>query len=259
MIPACPDGQVDVGWLAETLKHERPALVAVMATNNETGVLQPWTVVRDLCREAGVPYLCDASQWFGKEPLRELGTPDFVSGCAHKFGGPLGVGFLKIPSAFKPLLVGGPQENGYRAGTENVPGIIAMVAALQERCSTMGAQSEKRVGFRDRFAGGLRDMGATIVGEGCDRLWNTVMAIMPPIDCRQRWIVKLDKAGVAASTGSACSSGKEKPSHVLTAMGIAPEDAARAIRFSSGWETGAEDWNELLRCVVKAAVELELS
>src|SRR6185503_5821875 len=120
------------------------AFVGVMAANNETGVLQPWMDVLALCRERGIPFFCDAAQWVGKLPAAGLGRADYVSGCAHKFGGPTGVGFLKVPGRVRPLLVGGPQEDGQRAGTENVAGVLAMTAALVDREAAMPAQvSEK--------------------------------------------------------------------------------------------------------------------
>ena len=101
--------------------------------------------------------------------------------------------------------------------------------------------------------------GVEIVGASQRRLWNTVAALLPEVDCRQRWVVKLDKLGVAVSTGSACSSGKEEPSPVLLAMGYAPGQAGRVLRFSSGWETGETDWEKLLDAIKQAAVELRQS
>jgi cysteine desulfurase len=287
-IPVTRDGVTDVAWLAEALKISTPGLVAVMAANNETGVLQPWREVLERCREHGVPFFCDAAQWIGKLPAQGLGACDFVSGCAHKFGGPQGVGFLKVPARFRSLIVGGPQEEGRRAGTENVAGVLAMMAALEEREAT-GHTSGKtriaektlegrgggveagrlvdvpsrsvseRVQWRDDFSRELEAAlpGVKIVGGGADRLWNTVAAIMPEVaDCRQRWVVKLDKLGYAVSTGSACASGKEETSHVLTAMGIGGDQASRALRFSSGWETTHEDWTRLLDGLRNAHREL---
>jgi len=244
------DGVVDL----EALRAERPAFVAVMAANNETGVLQPWREVLALCRERGVPMLCDAAQWIGKRPAAGLGACDFVSGCAHKFGGPAGVGFLKCPAETRALIVGGPQEDGRRAGTENVPGVLAMIAALAEREAARGDES-----LRDEFVAKLKERvpGVRVVGEGAARLWNTVSVIMPEArDCRQRWVVRLDRLGFAVSTGSACASGKEQPSHVLSAMGFTPEEAGRALRFSAGWTTTQEDWEALLVAVEQAVREL---
>ena len=250
-IPVDGRGVISLEWLKEALAGRGVRAVAVMAANNETGVLQPWREVASMCRSRGVPFLCDATQWIGKLPASGFGACDFVSGSAHKFGGPRGVGFLKCPSgsALAPLLFGGKQEDGRRAGTENVAGVLAMVAALEVRESALarGAQRE-RLGWREEFEQALAGelFSASIVGAGTERLWNTVSAMMPETDCRQRWVVKLDKAGFAVSTGSACASGREEPSHVLAAMGVGASEAGHVLRFSSGWETTREDWQKLL-------------
>ena len=241
-------------------EEKKPQLVAVMAANNETGVLQPWRETLALCRANGVPMFCDAAQWIGRLPAAGLGACDFVSGCAHKFGGPQGVGFLKCPADFPPLLRGGPQEEGRRAGTENVAGVLAMVAALEEREAAIrdGALRE-RIEWRAHFENELTAAlpGVRVLGAGVERLWNTVSVILPETpDCRRRWVVVMDRLGCAVSTGSACASGKEKPSHVLTAMGVPPEEAARVLRFSAGWGTTREDWRALLEGVKSAAREM---
>ena len=261
LIPVTCDGAVDLEWLATELKNQQPGLIAIMAANNETGVLQPWRDVLAICREHRVPFFCDAVQWIGKLPANGLGECDFVSGSAHKFGGPKGVGFLKCPTdlLIEPLIRGGPQEDRRRAGTENVAGVLAMLAALEERESALAAaEQQPREVWRDEFEREmlLRLPGAGVVGSGQRRLWNTVSALMPDTDCRQRWVVKLDKAGFAVSTGSACASGKESPSHVLLAMGCSPSEAGRVLRFSSGWETTREQWNELLDALVRVYAEL---
>ncbi len=258
LLPVRHDGGIDIDYFRAALARERPAFVAVMAANNETGVLQPWRDTAALCRERGVPFLCDAAQWIGKLPARGLGACDFVTGCAHKFGGPQGVGFLKCPPTLQPLLVGGSQEEGRRAGTENIAGVLAMTAALEERELAMehDATLVQRRAMRDRFERGLERQapGIEIVGASSDRLWNTVSAIMPELpDGRQRWVVKLDKLGFAVSTGSACASGKENPSHVLAALRFTPAQSGRALRFSSGWETSAADWRALSVGVMQAA------
>ncbi len=255
-IPALPSGVADLSWLKERLGSERPAFVALMAANNETGVRQPWREARELCRAAGVPLVCDAAQWVGKLPAAGLGECDYLSGCAHKFGGPQGVGFLKAPGRLRPLLVGGPQEDGRRAGTENVAAILAMVAALEEREAAMAADAlRERLRWRDDFCRRLIEAlpGARIVGAESERLWNTVSALLPAHDCQFRWVVKLDKHGVAASTGSACASGKEQTSHVLAGMGLRAEEAGAVVRFSSGWETTEEDWERLLAVIGEIA------
>lgn len=255
-IPVTAEGLIDLEWLSRGLERSKPRLVAVMAANNETGILQPWTQVRALCQRHGVPYFCDAAQWVGRLPARGLGGCDFVTGCAHKFGGPVGVGFLKCTGPLHPLLLGGPQEAGRRAGTENVPAVLSMTAALAEAEQAMATgEAAKRREWRDAFE---RELQRTlpevrILGQGCGRLWNTTAALMPAVDCQQRWVVKLDKLGFAVSTGSACSSGQEKRSHVLAAMGVSPEDSGRMLRFSSGWDTAAGAWSELAAGVLEAA------
>jgi cysteine desulfurase len=256
LLPSAATGVVALPSFSE----HRPQLVALMAANNETGALQPWRDALAMCCGNGVKFFCDAAQWIGRLPASGLGACDFVSGCAHKFGGPQGVGYLKCPADFPPLLRGGPQEEGRRAGTENVAGILAMVAALEEREAAIrdGALRE-RIAWREEFEHDLLAAlpGSRVLGAGVERLWNTVSVILPEQrDCRRRWVVVMDKLGFAVSTGSACASGKEKPSHVLTAMGVPPEDAGRALRFSAGWGTTRGDWHALLEGVKTAAREM---
>ncbi len=260
-LPAERSGVVSLSCLRQEMPRHRPALVAVMAANNETGVLQPWADIQELCRRHDVPFFCDAVQWLGKAPAAGLGQCDFVSGCAHKFGGPRGIGFLKVPSGFAidPILRGGPQEDGRRAGTENVAGAVSMMAALELREKAMHqGEHELRLEWRSRFERALmsRLPGAEIVGIRSPRLWNTVSALMPDRDCQHRWVVKLDKLGFAASTGSACASGREEASHVLTAMGHSAAEAGRVLRFSSGWETTEADWMALLDALATVHSEL---
>ena len=255
LLPVTNGGVLDLEELRKRLAEKRPALIAVMAANNETGVLQPWREVREVCAEHDVPFFCDAAQWIGKLPSVGLGECDFVSGCAHKFGGPTGVGFLKCPAqgGVRSQMVGGPQEEGRRAGTENVAGVLSMIAALTEREVALASDTIiEREAWRNAFAGNLTD--ATILGKGEGHLWNTVSALLPG-DCRARWVVKLDKAGFAVSTGSACASGKEAPSHVLTAMGLTADETDRVVRFSSGWETTADDWQSLAKGVAEVAAD----
>jgi len=258
-IPVRKNGVVDLKWLQAQLTKSRPHLLAVMAANNETGVLQPWQRIAELCREWEVPFFCDAAQWLGKFPTSGLGQCDYVSGCAHKFGGPKGTGFLKIARGrFQGMILGGQQEEGRRAGTENVAGVAAMLAALEAREKSLArGEHEQRRAWRERFEKQLtRNLPVEVVGQSADRLWNTTSVLMPEADCQARWVVKMDRHGYAVSTGSACASGKEEPSHVLSAMGYSTVEAGRVLRFSSGWETTEADWDELLQGVVKVAGEV---
>jgi cysteine desulfurase len=260
-IPVTHEGVIDLDWLTVELADTRPALVGIMAANNETGVIQPWREAMAICHQYKVPFFTDAVQWLGKMPAKGLGECDYVSGAAHKFGGPRGVGFLKTPhrSQMTPLLLGGKQEGGRRAGTENVAIIVAMMAALTVREKQISnSQHLLRGVWRDNFERELLRTvpGATILGHNQPRLWNTVSALMPEGDRKLQWVVKLDKAGFAVSTGSACTTGKEEPSHVLAAMGFKGAQAVRAVRFSGGWETTEADWDALVKGVTKVHGEM---
>jgi cysteine desulfurase len=260
IIPVTHDGVVDMEWFATEMADVRPGLVGVMAANNETGVIQPWREILAICQAYEVPFFCDAVQWLGKMPSRGLGECDYVAGAAHKFGGPRGVGFLKTPhkSRVNSLLFGGKQEKGQRAGTENVPIIISMLAALDVREKQLArGDHEHRTVWKEKFEKLLvrQVHGSTIVGLNSPRLWNTVSALMPQ-GGQHRWVTRLDKAGFAVSTGSACTTGKEEPSHVLTAMGYKAGELGQVLRFSSGWETTSADWEDLEKGLVKVYAEV---
>jgi cysteine desulfurase len=193
-------------------------------------------------------------------PLKGLGEVDYVSGAAHKFGGPRGVGFLKIPhrKSITPLLHGGKQERGFRAGTENVATIAAMMAALDAREKQIArGENVLRGVWRDNFERELLRAlpGASIVGASAPRLWNTVNALMPDGDFKHQWVARLDRAGFAVNTGSACTTDKAGPSHVLAAMGLPAAQAVRAVRFSGGWETTEADWHALAGALEKISGE----
>lgn len=249
------DGQVDLPALEVRLAAGELAAVSVMAANNETGVLQPWREIARLCREIGVPYHCDASQWVGKMPPAGLGDCSFVSICAHKFGGPKGVGFLILPAseAGCHVMLGGGQEHGHRAGTENVPGVLAMLAALR-------AAKPQPPAARDAFITQVTQqiLGTTVVGAGAGRLWNTVALIMPEFGSA-RWVRALEKAGCLLSSGSACSTGQAGVSHVLLAMGIDSTAAGRVLRVSSGFAASAKDWAALSQAFGVAHASLQKS
>lgn len=238
--------------------------VVVMAANNETGGLQPWPEIAAACRAAGAFYLCDATQWLGKLPGAGFGACGaWVIASGHKFGAPKGVGFVKLPTgAAEPDFVsqgGGLQEGAHRAGTEDVAGISALCAALVECEQKHVMWESQREGWRASFERELVAVlpGARIVlaDTGAERLWNTVFAIMPRGD-HSRWIAKLDKRDVQVSTGAACSTGKDGPSHVLAALGVAPEEARRAVRISAGWGTTEADWAALLAALCEVAAEI---
>jgi cysteine desulfurase len=260
LLPVNAAGVVDLTALEENLRRGGVAVVSLMAANNETGVLQPWAEAARLCREHGVLFHCDAAQWLGKLPAGELARCDFVTGSAHKFGGPKGVGFLKVPADIGDfhILRGGAQEHDRRAGTENLPGIRAMVAALAARAPELSGKLAGWESARAKFAAGLREAvpGAVIVGENAPHLWNTVMFV-PPRHANTRWVAALDRRDFQVSTGSACATGREGPSHVLAAMGVDALAARRAVRISAGWETTAADGDALLAALAAARVDLD--
>jgi cysteine desulfurase len=229
--------------------------VVVMAANNETGVIQPWHEIATACRAAnggaGVPYLCDATQWLGKLPGAGLGDCGaWLIASGHKFGAPKGVGFVKLPSGkAEPDFIsqsGGTQESGHRAGTEDVAGAAALCAALGECERVHVIWESQREGWRKGFERELLAAvpGVKIAGAEADRLWNTVFAVMPHGEF-SRWIARLDKRDIQVSSGAACSTRKDTPSHVLAALGFPAEDARRALRFSAGWGTTEADWAAL--------------
>ncbi|WP_269526784.1 cysteine desulfurase family protein [Coraliomargarita parva] len=246
------EGAVSVEALGELLREGRLAAVSAMAANNETGILNDWQTIAGLCREAGVPYHCDASQWIGKMPLAGLGDCGIVTACGHKFGGPRGVGFWLLAPQMQGFEAqrGGAQEAGVRAGTPDLAGILALEAALRvaESVRTRCDAAE-----RDRFVRGLCQAipGTECVGEGMERLWNTTCLILPEF-ASVRWIRALEKRGFYVSSGSACSTGKEGPSPVLAAMGLSAGQMRRAIRVSSTWSTRPEDWDALAAAFLAA-------
>ena len=250
------NGAVDLAALEILLREKRPALVSVMAANNETGVLQPWQAIRDLCRDLETPFHCDAAQWLGKMRADGLGDCDFVTGSAHKFGGPKGVGFLIVPSgleSFSGAQMGGPQEAGRRAGTENYPAIAGMLTAL-ERCAEFEPESALRLEFESQITGKIP--GTKVIAAKSERLWNTSMLVMPKHG-NLKWLTRLSHLGFEVSTGSACSSGKDNPSHVMAAMGLRFEEMGRVLRISSGWNSTTDDWSALSGALAEVWSELE--
>jgi cysteine desulfurase len=239
------DGLVDLQHLEELLTTaEAPALVSVMLANNETGVVQPVGEVVALARRFGALVHCDAVQALGKIPLSfaALGL-DMMSVSAHKLGGPQGIGALVVRDAIDltPLLRGGGQERSRRAGTENVAGISGFGAAAklaEQAVANAPALERLRDEIEDRVRAAASD--AVIYGTAAPRLPNTSCIGLPGVS-NEVQVMALDLAGVAVSAGSACSSGKLTPSHVLQAMGADDDAAASAIRVSIGWQTTAAD------------------
>jgi cysteine desulfurase len=242
--PVDADGRVDLGALERALACFAPELVSVMLANNETGVVQPVYAVAEIARRHGARVHCDAVQAGGKLALDMAGLGvDYLTLSAHKFGGPQGIGALVVRDGLEPdaLLHGGSQERRWRAGTENLPGIVGFGRACELAMADANWQERTRV-LRDRLEARIAALApaARVFGRSTERLPNTSCLSMPGVN-NQTQLIEFDLAGIAVSTGSACSSGKVGPSHVLAAMGVDPDHAASAIRVSLGWASSAED------------------
>jgi len=243
-IHVTPSGLVDLEHL-RALLDGAPALVSVMSANNETGAIQPVAAVADLVHEAGGLLHVDAIQAFGKIPfdISSL-SADLVTVSAHKIGGPKGVGAVVMAGevqGLEPLLRGGGQELGRRAGTENVAGISAFGAAVKAAMAALDADAVRLRGLRERLEKGLRlTPGMIVFSDSVERLPNTVLFTVPGLKAETA-VIGFDLAGISVSSGSACSSGKVQPSHVLEAMGLGPELAQGAVRLSLGWSTSERD------------------
>ncbi|MCL2527097.1 MAG: cysteine desulfurase NifS [Defluviitaleaceae bacterium] len=234
------------------------ALVSIIMANNEIGTIQPISKIGVITRKAGIPFHTDAVQAVGHIPVdvNELNV-DLLSLSAHKFYGPKGIGALYIRKGTKinPLLNGGAQERGRRAGTENVAGIVGQSAALEIALEEMQAEQSRVSALRDKLIDNILSAipHVQLNGPRDNRLPGNVNISVSFIE-GEALLLHLDMLGHQASTGSACSSGALEPSHVLTAMGVSHEMANGAIRFSLGRETTQEDIDKLMT-VLPAAVE----
>ncbi len=238
-------GVVDLDDLRRQLASGPPALVSIMAANNETGALQPIPEVGEIVHEAGGVLHVDAIQAFGKIPFDiSVMRADLAAVSAHKIGGPKGVGALVVAdgiTGLEPLMRGGGQELGRRAGTENVAGIAGFGAAAKAAMASRDAEAAHLQRLRNRLERGLRQSeGLTLFAEEVTRLPNTTLFTAPGLKAETA-VIGFDLAGIAVSSGSACSSGKVQPSHVLQAMGFADKTAQGAVRLSLGWSTSEAD------------------
>jgi cysteine desulfurase len=241
------DGAADLGALESLLRARAGeiALVSLMWANNETGALLDAPAAARLCREAGVRFHTDATQWVGKMPtdFRSLGA-DLMTLSAHKFHGPKGIGALVVRRGvdMPAEIIGGPQERGRRGGTENVPGIVGMGAAARESAEWLAdaARIEAGSAVRDSFEAHLQQAYPQCVPlRPAHRLWNTSSVGFPRL-ASEAMLLLLSERGICASAGAACSSGSLEPSPVIAAMGLPPEVAHGTLRFTIGRETTME-------------------
>ena len=258
IVPVAADGRVDLDALAEILRAERPALVSVMWANNEVGVLQPVERVASMCAEAGAAFHTDAVQALGKVPVRmDQVRAEMAAFSAHKLGGPRGAGalFVRRGTRIDPLLHGGGQERGLRSGTEDVASAVGLAVAAERAEAEREAEMARIGALRDRLEAGLRERvpGLVVNAAAAPRL-PTISNVSAPGADAEMLLVALDLEGVAASSGSACSSGAVEPSHVLTAMGVPADVAGPSVRFSLGRDTTDADIDRALE-VFPAVVE----
>lgn len=233
-LPVLGNGAIDLDALREAVQRERP-LVAVQQINSETGNRQDLGAIAALVREAGGLLLADCAQGAGRFPLPEC---DLAVVSAHKFGGPVGIGALLVRD-YAMLTPSGGHERGYRRGTENLPGALGMAAALE-------AAGERYVAPEvleplERLAGEVRARGGIWLSDLLSDPTPYIRAIAMPAMSATAQVMRFDMAGIAVSQGSACSSGTMKTSHVLQAMGMADDLAAKVIRVSLGWNTTRQE------------------
>ncbi|MDQ3309479.1 MAG: cysteine desulfurase [Gemmatimonadota bacterium] len=236
-------GVVELDVLEELLR-QNPAVVSVMWVNNEVGTVQPVREIAERCRAAGVTFHTDAVQALGKLAVRVDEVPaDLLSISAHKLGGPKGVGalFVRRGTEVAPLLHGGAQERGLRAGTEDVAGAVGLATAAMLAEAERITEMERLRSLRDSLEAGLRERVADMMvnGEGTERS-PTILNVSVPGADPEMLLPALDAEGLAVSSGSACSSGAVRASHVLVAMGLPAELAGPSVRFSLGRTTNRE-------------------
>lgn len=258
LIPAQADGGLDLG-AAERLIGPDVALVSVMGANNETGVCMPIAALARLAQAAGALMHVDATQLACKSTQGfEASGADLWSVSAHKLHGPKGVGALLIRKGLAlPPLLSGRQERQRRGGTENLPGILGFAAAAERAGRTLQADIGHLHGLQQRLEQGLAALSAQIViyGQGRERLPNTSCLRLGTLDA-DLVLTRLERAGVLASSGAACSAGGTQPSHVLLAMGESAERARAAVRLSTGRDTTPADIDHTLAAVRTALLPL---
>lgn len=233
-VPVGTDGIVNAGKIAEAIREDT-CLVTVMYANNEIGTIQPVKEIGKICKDKGVLFHTDAVQAAGHLPIDVIADNiDMLSASAHKFRGPKGVGFLYVRRGIKPstLINGGAQERGRRAGTENVAGIVSMAAALEEAVSNIDTNIPKISKTRDKIISGLSKIPhSALNGDAVKRLPGNINFCFEGVE-GEALLLLLDDKGIAASSGSACTSGSLDPSHVLLAIGRVHDVAHGSLRLT---------------------------
>lgn len=254
------DGRVDAGDYRDTLRQP-PKLVSIMLANNETGVIQDIAGLAEQARISGAYFHTDAVQALGKIAVdfRTLNAAGVraMTVSAHKIGGPKGVAALVLDKRveLEPLIAGGGHERGLRSGTENVAAIVGFGVASELAVRDLSATGSHLRALRSRLEQGLSAMGAILFGATAERLPNTLYFAFADID-GETLVGKLDRAGYAVASGAACSSANPEPSHVLRAMGVAPDLARGAIRVSLGAANTAEQIEDFLLTLHETVLKL---
>ena len=249
-LPVDSVGQIDLARLREELKGTKNAVVSIMWANNETGTVFPIEIVAEICREAGATFHTDAVQVAGKIPVDVKKVPvDMLSMSGHKFHAPKGIGILyaRKGARFKPFMLGGHQENGRRAGTENVPYIVGLAKACELARTGMASEAEKLTALRDRLEAGILAAcpNVRVNGDRSNRLPNTLNISFEYIE-GEAIAYHLSDLGICISTGSACASGSLDPSHVIRAMGVPFIAVHGSVRFSLSRYNTDEDIDYVL-------------
>lgn len=252
-------GQISVDSVRRAIR-KTTCLVCVMAVNNETGVVQPYREIAKLCADRGIPFHCDGTQAVGKVEFGIGMEGSSFSFSGHKIHGPKGVGALVLPEgqySFYQTFVGGAQESGRRAGTENVPGIVGLSVALSEESLENGSLCRQRILRGRLFAGLLQEVGGVVLNGNLERsIPNILNVSFEGINGGSLISMLSNLYGIYCSTGSACQSGESVPSHVLTSMGIAPDLALGAVRFSVSKYTTEEEIEKTISAIKKCASDL---
>ncbi len=253
LVPVDESGVVKVSDVAAAIREDT-ALVSVMFANNEIGTIQPVAEIGALCRERKIPFHTDAVQAAGHLPIDVTAQNiDMLSLSAHKFHGPRGIGALYVRRGLPllNLIEGGAQERGKRAGTENLPAIAGMAAAFREACGRLDENASRESALRDRLAEGLSKIPhSALNGDPVRRLPGNVNFCFEGVE-GESLLLLLDDKGIAASSGSACTSGSLDPSHVLLAIGRPHEVAHGSLRLTLDEETTQEEIDETIRAVTQ--------
>ena len=257
------DGRIDLEALRRAIRPET-LLISIMHANNELGTVQPLEEIGRIAAEADVYFHTDAVQSAGKIPIDvKAMRVDLLSLSGHKFYAPQGIGalYIKGGTRLRQLLYGGHHQRGFRPGTENVAGIVGLGKAAEMARAALAQDAKRISALRDKLEHGLlaRVPDSSVNGARAPRTPNTTNLLFPGLE-GEALVIALDLKGLACSTGAACSSGALEPSHVLTAIGLPPEEARASLRFSLGRHTAAEEIDFALEVVPAAVAQLrELS